>query len=48
MENTNNMISLCESMIDFHKRSKSIFAEMDVLIWESKLRNWKSLLESKS
>ena len=41
--NRRNMISLCEGVIKFHSNSKSMFADINKLIWIKKLKWWKSL-----
>lgn len=35
------MVVLCESMINLHKKSSSVFADINKSIWERKLKYWK-------
>jgi hypothetical protein len=41
--NKEKMIKLCESMIKLYSQSNYVFADINKLIWEKKLENWKAI-----
>jgi hypothetical protein len=46
MSNRDEMIKLCQAMVDIHSKSSSVFAGINKQIWESKLQNWYLLKQS--
>jgi len=40
--NKEEMIKLCEAMVKLCSQSKYVFADINKLIWEKKLKNWKA------
>lgn len=40
--NRDKMIALCESMIALNSKSNSVFAGMNLQIWQAKLKWWKT------